>query len=68
MNDNEGRGRFLSDDCIDVFIDEPGDHTVRPIRPERMEYVKALRDLIRAAEAAKKQAEQDSRQAESGFS
>jgi hypothetical protein len=63
MNDNEGRGRFLSDESINVIIDEPGDTTVRPIRPERVEYVKALRDEILAAEAAKKQAERDSRQA-----
>ena len=62
MNENEERGRFVSD-CIDVFIDEPGDHTVRPIRPERIEYVRALRDQILAAEAAKKQAAQDSRKA-----
>ena len=54
MNDNEDRGRFVSD-CIDVFIDEPGDHTVRPIRPERIEQARALRDQILAAEAAGKQ-------------
>ncbi len=44
-------GRFFSD-WIEVFIDEPGDHTVRPIPPERMEQAKALRDRIRAAETA----------------
>ena len=52
--DSDG-GCFLSD-CIDVFVDEPGDHTVRPILPgPRLEHAKALRDLILEAEAAKKQ-------------
>ncbi len=56
MNDYEEKGRFLTVDCIDVFIDEPGDHTVRPIPPgPRLEQAKALRDQIRAAEAAEKQ-------------
>ncbi len=62
MNDNEAKGRFVSE-CIDVFIDEPGDHTVRPVRPERLEQMKALRDQILAAEAAEKQAAQDKRPA-----
>ena len=51
MNEAKGNGRFLTVDCIDVVIDEPGDHTVRPIPPERLEQAKALRDRIRAAEA-----------------
>ena len=59
MNANEENGRFVSD-CIDVFIDEPGDHTVRPIPPERIEQARALRDQILAAEAAQKQASQES--------
>jgi hypothetical protein len=57
MNDNDAKGRFVSE-CIDVFIDEPGDHTVRPIRPERLEQMKALRDQILADEA---EAAQESR-------
>lgn len=53
MNGNEEKGHFESD-CIDVFVDEPGDHTVRPIRPERIAQARALRDQILAAEAAEK--------------
>jgi hypothetical protein len=53
MNENQEQGRFLSVDC--VFIDEPGDQTVRPIPPGlRLEHSKALRHLILAAEAAEK--------------
>jgi hypothetical protein len=59
MNDNVDTGRSLTLDCDDVWIDEPGDTTVRPIPPERLEQAKALRDLIRAAEEAKKQTPQD---------
>ena len=63
MNDTEERGRFLSD-CIDVFIDEPGDHAVRPIAPgPRLEQARALRDQILAAEAAEKQRAQGTPQA-----
>ena len=62
MKDNEENGRFLSDDCIDVFVDEPGDHTVRPIPPERIEQARELRDRILAAEA-EKQAAKDGRPA-----
>jgi len=54
MSESKENGRFLSTDCIDVFIDEPGDHTVRPVPAHRLEQLKALRDLIRAAEEAKK--------------
>ncbi len=56
--DKDG-GRFLSD-CVDFWLDGPGDHTVRPIPPERIEQARALRDQIRAAEAAEKQRTQDS--------
>jgi hypothetical protein len=55
MNDKEEKGRFVSD-CIDVFVDEPGDTTVRPIPPERIEQARALRDQIMAAEAEKEAA------------
>jgi len=46
-------------DCVDFWLDGPADHTVRPIPPERLEQAKALRDQILAAEAAEKQAAQD---------
>jgi hypothetical protein len=56
MNEKEPcrEGRFVSD-CIDVFIDEPGDHMVRPIPPERLAQAKALRDRILAAERAREE-------------
>jgi hypothetical protein len=56
----EDGGRFLTVDCDDFWLDGPGDHTVRPIPPERIERARALRDQILAAEAAKKQPERDS--------
>ncbi len=43
---------FHSLNCVDVFIDEPGDTTIRPCDPKMLEQAKALRDRIRAAEAA----------------
>jgi hypothetical protein len=67
MNDtnqtSDDGGRFLTVDCVDFWFDGPGDTTVRPIPPERLEQAKALRDRILAAEAAAKQASQDTRQA-----
>jgi hypothetical protein len=51
MNETDAKGRFVSD-CIDVLIDEPGDQTVRPIPPGRIEQARALRDRIQAAEKA----------------
>jgi hypothetical protein len=62
MNEIQDTGRSLTVDCLDVWIDEPGDTTVRPIPPERLEQAKALRDRIRAAEEAKKKAAEDSSQ------
>ena len=61
MNDNEEKCQFLTRDCNDVFIDEPGDQTVEPIPPKRLEQAKALRDQILAAEAAEKAARPDAR-------
>jgi hypothetical protein len=59
MSENNENGRFASD-WVEVYIDEPGDHTVRPIPPgPRLEQAKALRDLILAEEARKKKARQD---------
>ena len=46
---------FHSLDCEDFWLDQPGDTTIRPIPPERLERAKALRDRILAAEAAKTQ-------------
>ncbi len=66
MNDAERKpsdgGRFLTVDCVDFWFDGPGDTTVRPIPPERMEQAKALRDQILAAEAAKKRLPQNGEQ------
>jgi|SoiMethySBSTD1v2_1073268.scaffolds.fasta_scaffold2027219_2 hypothetical protein len=45
-------GRFLSTDCDDFWLDEPGDHTVRPCRPSLLEHAKAERAKIMAAQAA----------------
>ncbi len=58
---NKDGGRSWSD-CVDFWLDGPADHTVRPIPPERLEQAKALRDQIRAAEAAEKRLPQDARQ------
>ena len=44
---------FESFDCDIVWLDKPGDTTVRPCRPERLEFLKALRARIQEAEAAK---------------
>jgi hypothetical protein len=38
-------------DCIDFWLDGPGDHTVRPCRPEHLEHAKAERAKILAAQA-----------------
>jgi hypothetical protein len=43
---------FHSLNCVDVFIDEPGDTTVRPSPPEQLERLKDLRDRLQAALAA----------------
>ena len=43
--DDDG-GSFKTIDCVDVFIDGPGDHTVRPIRPSLLEHAKAERAKV----------------------
>jgi hypothetical protein len=48
-------------DCVDFWLDGPGDHTVRPCRPEHLEHVKAERAKIEAALAAKDQSESNGR-------
>ncbi len=35
--------------CVDVFIDEPGDTTIRPCRPEHLAHANAERAKILAA-------------------
>ena len=62
MNESNDNGRFLTVDCIDVFIGEPGDTTVRPVPEYRLKQLKELRDQILAAEAAEMKARQDARQ------
>jgi hypothetical protein len=49
-------GRFLSTDSDDFWLEEPGDHTVRPCPPYLLEHSKAERAKIQAAlaEAAEK--------------
>jgi len=44
---------FESFDSEILWIDKPGDSTVRPCRPERLEFLKALRARYIGAEAAK---------------
>lgn len=36
-------------ECVDFWLDGPGDHTVRPCRPEHLEHAKAERAKIQAA-------------------
>ena len=36
---------------IDFWLDGPGDHTVRPCRPEHLEHAKAERAKIQTAQA-----------------
>ena len=42
----------MSADCVDFWLDGPGDKTVRPIPPERLERAKAERAKILAAQQA----------------
>ena len=42
---------FHSLDCDVVWLDKPGDTTVRPIRPSLLEHAKAERAKILAAQA-----------------
>ena len=53
------KGDYSWTDCVDFWFDGPWDNTIRPIPPERIERVKALRDQILAAEAAEKAATKD---------
>jgi hypothetical protein len=53
---------FNSFNCVDVFVDEPGDTTVRPCDPKMLEHAKAERAKILAAQAAKRQPPQDAQQ------
>ena len=43
---------FESFDYEDFWLDKPGDTTIRPCRPEHLEFLKALRARVQAAEAA----------------
>jgi hypothetical protein len=43
-NDYDG-GSFETINCVDVWIDKPGDSTVRPIRPSLLEQAKDAREL-----------------------
>ena len=47
-----GESHSDSFNCVDVYIDEPGDTTVRPCRPEDLERSRDLRDRLQAAIAA----------------
>jgi hypothetical protein len=47
---------FDSFNCVDVYIDEPGDTTVRPCDPRMLEHAKAERAKILEALAARSQA------------
>lgn len=42
-------GSSDSFDCVDVFLDGPGDTTVRPCRPEHLAHARAERAKILAA-------------------
>jgi hypothetical protein len=54
MNDAESTSddtsRSLTLDCVDFWLDGPGDHTVRPIPPERLVHAKAEWAKILAAQ------------------
>jgi hypothetical protein len=49
---------FASFDCVDIVSDEPGDTTVRPLRPHLLQLALAERERI-----ARWQQEMDSHQA-----
>jgi hypothetical protein len=42
--------------CVDVYMDEPGDTTVRPCRPSMLAHAMAERAKIQAAVAAREAA------------
>ena len=57
MSSHSDEGRFTSEDCIDVWVDEEGDHTVRPMPAYRIAQIKAEQARIRVlCEAASKMA------------
>jgi hypothetical protein len=39
-------GAFKTVNCVDVWIDEPGDKTVRPVSPALLEHLKAERAKV----------------------
>ena len=43
---------FHSLDCDILWLDKPGDNTVRPCPPNMLEFMTALRARVQAAEAA----------------
>ncbi len=49
------RGEFDSFNCVDVYIDKPGDTTVRPCDPKMLEHAMAERAKLQAALAAQEQ-------------
>ena len=44
---------FHSLNSVDFYDDGPGDTTIRPCAPERLEFMKALRARVMEAEATK---------------
>ncbi|MSU79544.1 MAG: hypothetical protein EXS16_15810 [Gemmataceae bacterium] len=48
ISSNSDEGRFTSEDCIDVWVDEEGDHTVRPMPEYRVAKIKAEQARWRA--------------------
>ncbi|HZZ77606.1 MAG TPA: hypothetical protein VFE62_03750 [Gemmataceae bacterium] len=50
---DQGEGSFSHClNCVDVYLEGPGDRTVRPIPPKLLAQAKELRDRLQAAEAA----------------
>lgn len=45
-----GAVQSMTVDCVDFWLDGPGDTTVRPIPESRLPQAKALRELILEAE------------------
>ena len=48
-------------DCVDFWFDGPGDHTIRPIPPERLAQAKAVRNQILEVQAGVNRTAQDAR-------
>jgi enoyl-CoA hydratase/carnithine racemase len=51
----EDSGYFTTENCVDFWLDGPGDRTVRPLTGARLEQAKALRALIMEEEAKQKE-------------